>query len=408
MRRALFAIALVLCGAALSSAPADALPTFAKAYGVPCSVCHTVPPQLNAYGRYIQRTGYGALSRDLLKNIVPVNFSEELTYDSQASYQPHQIQPGNVAIHAAGYLAPDVTFHIHQWILQNDQAGGVDTLQVAYSHLFKGNGAFFAGKLSALPVTSPFSNQSDIAPYTSAELQVGEHMYQEDMMRWGTAASYVRPNLFLQAGWLFSNGDLGGISDFSNNTDKTFEWIAAFADPGKPFEAGAYGSVGSWPLTEGGVDPYNSFSIYVERDPGPHFAPGILAIYQWAYDANPGLASATGGMTSDLARIGYLQGIGPPMPVPQPMATLPPAHSTAETFEIWEPFFDRGVYGLRYELTNDGLGNVIPSGNVDLSIQPFARYDYLHLYLESALAQDSKPAWRGGLWWILPLWPSNW
>jgi hypothetical protein len=79
MRKALPIAAFTLLAAALSTPPAIALPTFAKAYGVQSSVCHTVPPQLNAYGRCVQRTGYSTLSRDLVKNIVPLTAAEEHT-----------------------------------------------------------------------------------------------------------------------------------------------------------------------------------------------------------------------------------------------------------------------------------------------------------------------------------------
>lgn len=363
---------------------AQALPSFAKAYGVQCSLCHTVPPQLNAYGRYIQRTAYSTLDRGLLKNVSPVNIAEEVNYDSQASFQPHQLQPGNLAIHVAGFLSPEITYHVHQWIVQNDQPSGLDTFQIAYNGLFKGNGHLFVGKLSALPVPAPFSNQSDIAPYASAQLQVGEHMYQQNMMRWGTALSYVHADLFVQAGWLGSNADWSGAADFTNNTDKTFQWIAAYADPNRPLEAGVFGSIGSLPLTEGGVDHYSTTGLYVQRDSGPHYVPGVFVLYQWGYDANPGIPMTTMG--------------GPPMP-------LPPANSTTETFEVYEPFFacSCGTIGLRQETTNNGLGNVIRSGNLDLSLQPFPRYDYLHLYLEGALMQNTGPAWRGGVWWVAPL-----
>ena len=42
------------------SKPAQAMPNFAQAYGIKCSECHIQIPALNAYGRYVQRTGYGA------------------------------------------------------------------------------------------------------------------------------------------------------------------------------------------------------------------------------------------------------------------------------------------------------------------------------------------------------------
>lgn len=175
------------------------------------------------------------------------------------------------------------------------QAGGLDTLQLQYSnsHLFNGDVHFFAGKLSALPVPRPFSNGGDLAPFASAELTVGEHMYQSDMMRWGGSVSSVRPRFYAQVGWFGSNADLGGATDYGNNTDKTVQWIAAHADASKPFEAGLYGMVGSFPLVEGGVDHYNTIAAYVQRDPGPNYVPGFFATYQLGNDGNPGQPAMT-------------------------------------------------------------------------------------------------------------------
>ena len=52
------AIAVAVTAAVLAtSRPAEAMPNFAQAYGVACSECHVQIPALNAYGRWVQRTG---------------------------------------------------------------------------------------------------------------------------------------------------------------------------------------------------------------------------------------------------------------------------------------------------------------------------------------------------------------
>jgi hypothetical protein len=57
---ALFAIALIVLILALAFAPrsASATPIFAQRYGFKCSVCHTVVPELNAYGDQFRRAGF--------------------------------------------------------------------------------------------------------------------------------------------------------------------------------------------------------------------------------------------------------------------------------------------------------------------------------------------------------------
>lgn len=381
----------------LLSRPADALPSFAKAYGVQCSVCHTVPPQLNAYGRYIQRTGYAALTRDVLEKGTPITFSENPTLDTSTG--SGHIEFGNEAVHAAGYLTPSITFHIHQWLVQNGQIGGLDTFQFAYN--FKDQLHLFAGKLSALPVPAPFSNGSDLSPYATAELQVGEHMYQSDMMRWGSGLSYVGKKIYAQINWLGANTGWNGATDFSADTDKTFQWIAAYADPANPFEAGVFGSVGALPLVEGGVDRYNTIAGYVQRDPGPNYVPGVFAVYQLGNDGNPGNPASVGmglplGSSLSDERAPFAMGSG--------SATSSAARSRAFTLEAYESLMNGSVIlGVRKEFTDDGMGTLRNTAAVDLGITPITSYQYLHLYLEGATQPGMGPAWRGMAWWAVPV-----
>ncbi|TAM56231.1 hypothetical protein EPN52_14005 [bacterium] len=304
---------------------------------------------------------------------------------------------GNTALHATGFVGPDITYHIHQWLSQNGQTGGIDVVQLAYNNILRRNGHLFAGKLSAIPVPGPLSGGSDLAPYAGAEIQVGEHRYQFDGMRWGASLSYVRPKLFVQAAWLGSNKEWSGAANYSQDTDKTLQWLVAYADANAPLEAGLFGSTGSFPLAEGGVDRYHTIAPYVQRDPGPHGIPGIFALYQWGYDANPGLlAPAAGGSMPTLRHPLFDSGMSPVSPTS--------AHSRAMTIEIFESLLhERALLGLRDEVTDDGLGTLTRSGNVDLDVIPFAKYDNVHLYLESGFMQGGGPVWRAMLWWAVPL-----
>src|ERR1017187_4424776 len=104
-----------------------AMPTFAQAYGVQCSTCHVQVPLLNAYGRYVQRTGYASLDRAVLARALPFWIGENVNYDSTQTPGSGvaKYSFGNFALHGVGYLAPDVTFHAQQWITQGEQSGGV-------------------------------------------------------------------------------------------------------------------------------------------------------------------------------------------------------------------------------------------------------------------------------------------
>ena len=349
-------------------ARADAMPPFAEAYAAKCTLCHTEVPTLNSYGRYVQHTGYSALDHQVLKQALPVWIGVNPTYDSQNANFPHQLQSGNVAVHAVGYLANDWTYHVQQWITQNNQPGGLDTAWVAYNNLFRHDGHLFFGKILT-PAPSPFSQWSDLSPFSTAEAVVGEHTYQLDANRWGSRFAYTHGSLDAEVGWLGSSEGWGGTSNFTNSTDKTLQWKFAYANPKVPTEVGFYGSRGSWPLTEGGTDQYYSVAGYIQHDP-QRIVPGIFLIYQTAYDANPG------------------NGAGP-------------AASNYATIELYQNLFGKNaLVAVRKEYSNDGLGTQLQTGNVDFEYH-IARF--VNVYLETYMAQHSKPGYRYMIWWTTPV-----
>jgi len=250
---------------------------------------------------------------------------------------------------------------------------------VAYNNLLNHSGHLFAGLVEA-PGPSPFSQWMDLATFATPEIVVGEHAYELDANRWGTKFNYVRGSLDLEAGWLYASaaadGSVWGGSSTFADTDKTFQYKAAYANPQGPIEAGVYGSRGSWPLAEGGTDTYWSAAPYAQIDPN-HGIPGVLAIYQMALDGNPGYNTLANGA----------------------LAPLGSAGSTATTLELYQPVLDKGLISFRKEWTNDGLGTQNQTGNLDFNYQ-IARF--LHAYVEEYFGSHVTPGWRYMLWWTTP------
>ncbi|MGC2129799.1 MAG: hypothetical protein WA629_06855 [Candidatus Aquilonibacter sp.] len=367
------AVTVALLAVALTS-KAQAMPNFAQAYGVQCSVCHTQVPALNAYGRYIQRTGYAALNPHVLKKEYPLWIDYSTTYTEQTP-NAAQWQGGNLGIHADGTLGPGVTnwsYHVQQWLWEGNEPGGLDTAWVAYHNLLGRDGHLFVGKVQS-PGPSEYSQWFDVTGLSvnePAELTVGEHAYQLDANRWGSKFVYDRGSFYGQVAYLTSTADLSGFNDYSNDTDKTLEYQAAFANPKKPLEVGYVGSRGSWPLTEGGVDQYYSNSFYVQRDP-VKYIPGVLVTYQMAYDASPGNGA-------------------------------PPSASNGASFEIYDNIGQRGMLSVGKQFTNDGMGNQVQVGNVDASYHVMR---FVFVYVEAAFNQQQKPTWNGLIWLPLPIGP---
>ncbi len=381
------ALAVLIPGMFSAPKPTVAMPPFAQALGLQCSACHTIVPSLNAYGRYLQRTGYASLDRKLLAKALPIWIGEALNYNSTAGAGTGtpRYSFGNLALHAVGYAAPDLTYHAQQFITTSDQAGGVDTLWLTYNNLFNHEGHLFVGKiLSAAP--SPYSQNADLdGPMASATV-VGEHDWNATYgNRWGSRIAYVHNALDAEAGYYLASSDLNGATDFSPG-DKTFQWKLAYALPNKPYEFGTFGSFGSTPVsTNSGIDRYRSGAIYAQIDPGEHGRPGLLAIYQAQFDNNPG--------------------VGPDG------TTLGATSSRGASFEIYQPFFRNGMLvSLRHDFNDSGAGGPVTNGNAINVAFNVPRIAYLHGYVEANVGANSAlsgassgPTFKGMLWLTIPI-----
>ena len=358
---------------------ADAMPTFAQAYGVACSQCHTAVPTLNAYGRYVQRSQYAYLDASIMKKAVPLWVGYQANYDSQASApDTHKVIWGNVALHAGGLAGDNWSYHVQQWLVNDNQGGGLDTAWVSYNNLFSHNGYLQAGKLE-VPAPSPYSMWYEIAPFATPEVTVGEHTYQLDANRWGLKTGYLRGSVSVDAAYVGSDADLNGASDFVPGTGKALQYRAAFMRPKSPLEAGVYGTSGTFPISDGLTDRYTALAGYVQRDP-TNGVPGVFFVYQTTHDSYPA-AGATA-----------------------------PANGRGYTLNIYQPIIrDKVLIGFRREMTDDGMGTVSHYGNVDLTVQ-LAKF--LRLYTEVGLSganpgngvdRIGTPAWRAYVWWTMPV-----
>jgi hypothetical protein len=372
------ALALALA----ASRPAPAMPNFAQAYAIPCSYCHIQIPALNAYGRWVQRTGYAALNPHVLERESPVWLDYPVGYSEQTPGAAAW-DPGTLGFHADGAFGTtqsEWTYHVQQWIWENSQGGGLDTAWFAYNNFFNGAGHVFMGKLE-MPAPSEFSQWLDVTGLSinsSAEITVGEHAYELDANRWGYKFAYERDSIDAQVAYATSSADWAGFNDYDWTQDKTLQWKFAFANRSNPLEAGYYGARGSWPLAEGGFDQYYTNAFYAQRDPVAG-VPGFLATYQMNHDSNPGMGD-------------------------------PAAGSNGLSYELYDNIGKRALVSVGEQFTNDGLGNHTQIGNIDASYHVTR---FIVVYAEEGLAVGQKPTWNGLVWFMLPtgpLWPkvSGW
>jgi hypothetical protein len=297
------------------SEPASSTPVFAQAYGLQCSACHTQMPFLNSFGRYIQRTGYHALSPDALKHAFPVFLLDARTgYGYQAGLPSKAytvIGPGNTTdVYAVGALGPEFTYHVEQWLQYLGQPGFLDETWLAYHGIANHNGHLYVGKLAALNIDeneAPFVLRDINDSSLTLPVTAGVHDYalDETGSRWG-----FRYNQFVGrfVGQVQYVGAPSGTSSFNraydfsttNGGDRSLQWRAAYADPAHPWEVGVFGENGtlSWTGTTSGTqlshDNYTLVGPYVMKDPRPG-SPGFRLQYAATSDSNPGFLTTPSG-----------------------------------------------------------------------------------------------------------------
>lgn len=374
IRAALLIIVGVLAVAFVleSTRPTQAMPPFAESYGINCEVCHSSVPALNNYGRYVQRTGYASLDPGTIHQVNPFWVGVSPTYDSSA--YPNQTAVGNFALHAAGDIGNDITFHAQQWIVANNNAGFTDTLWVTYNNLLHRDGHLFVGKLQA-PAPSAFQQWQDLASFQTPGMTVGEHVYEIAANRWGAKLAYVKPGYFAQFGYVGPSGDLNSAFDFTTQpVDKSFQYWVGYARPDKPIEAGVYGTAGSWPISDGTFDHYTSEAVYVQTDP-QHGLPGFFGLYQLNHDPDP--AAGVAGVVSH-------------------------GFST----ELTKPIGPRVMLAGRYEMTDDGLGTLTHFGYIDVNyiatrnVEFQRRANGLIVTGQMSMVTGSIPTYQAQVWYV--------
>jgi hypothetical protein len=390
-----------------------ATPVFAQAYGFNCTVCHTQMPMLNAFGRYVQRTGYAALDYKTLRHSLPVfDFDLGSGYTAQSGQPASAYRvngPGHTnVVQANGAFGPDLTYKVEQLVDAGGQAGFLDQTWVAYHNILDRHGHLFVGKLAQINLdeyaADVLAEVNDAGQGHLPNVAVGVHNYALDYStgRWGAKFNYVGGKTLVQVAYLGNatgGSSFGDAYDFSRASDKTFQWRVAYADPAKPWEIGVFGESGALGISGSSllpgrvqVDNYNVITPYINKDPRPG-SPGFRFEYATATDANPGyLPPATG------------------------TGALQPAGSTRSSWMVGSAYqmvlHDHGMVNVTYYHTNQALaetgftGLVQPTGpatgvgpGFSYALDPFVR-----IYTSMYVAQGQRPAYSITMWITPPLW----
>jgi len=368
--------ALIWAGVAAPKA-AESIPVFANGQGgVSCDLCHSAPPNLNAYGRYILATNFSkgldphAQMRENLRD--PVSFQ----VTGNGSNTPDPTLPKvfvNLAqVLAGGFFGQDVSYYASVPIVEGGfPAPAIDQVWGAYNGFFSGKGSLQVGKFPT-PIFAPWLSQSlSLAGYSLAAMPVGLNTVGVGDNRWGTSYSQIgSKGLIANVGYMTNSGS--GERAFDSDVDsggvgQSYVGSLQFMNPSSHFTGGIAAMGGTFPLPSGAKDVFNRTAALVSYSTSPNYSLNAMALI--GYDSNPNDGAS------------------------------PPSGSNGLSFEaIYSPLKWLHL-DARYEHTNDGLGMVANNyiGDIAFSLLP-----NLTVTLENVSAVGARPVMSYQVMWVGP------
>ena len=138
--------------AALPSA-ADAIPAFARKYGVSCSMCHSTIPRLNAFGEQFAANGFEMAVRELARDTIDtgdpmlrllrrIDFAVRMDLFAAAS-TPIRADAADVDLQTpytaklltGGVLADKISFYMYFLLSERGEVGGLEDAYVQFTDI---------------------------------------------------------------------------------------------------------------------------------------------------------------------------------------------------------------------------------------------------------------------------------
>jgi hypothetical protein len=179
---------LVICGLsvigfAASPKPVQAIPIFAQRYGLQCGVCHSVLPELNAFGNYFRNHGYRLPTPKHGTTLVAIRYQME--YDKDAAPNAPRFVPGGVLLSNADIGKISAFLHYNL----GAQGGPSGTFLAYLTRYDETSRMQYRLGLFELPlIHSPGQRLDDLAPYGYEQTHVGLNDLTLAQPRWGLEA----------------------------------------------------------------------------------------------------------------------------------------------------------------------------------------------------------------------------
>jgi hypothetical protein len=175
---------------ALACAPASAIPIFAQRYHLKCGQCHSVLPELNAFGNYFRSHGYRLPLPEHGTTIFAMRYQVE--YDEHPAAGSREFQPGGIVL-GSGNIGP-ITLFLHYSL---GAAGGPGGTFLAFAAGYNQHTqTLYRGGLFELPLAqSPGQRLDDLEQYGYYGAHVGLNNLPLSSPRWGVMAERTIGNL---------------------------------------------------------------------------------------------------------------------------------------------------------------------------------------------------------------------
>jgi hypothetical protein len=181
--RALLAVAIAFVALAQQTRPAQAIPIFAQRYGLQCGACHSVLPELNAFGNFFRNHGYRLPIPKHGTTVVAIRYQME--YDKDPAPGAPRFVPGGVLISNADI--GKITAFLHYNL--GAQGGPSETYLAYLANYNERTQTQYRLGLFELPlIHSPGQRLDDLAPYGYEQTHVGLDDLTLAQPRWGLEA----------------------------------------------------------------------------------------------------------------------------------------------------------------------------------------------------------------------------
>ncbi|GAC1403694.1 MAG: hypothetical protein NVSMB64_05780 [Candidatus Velthaea sp.] len=310
----MFAKGMGACAAAvfvlLAADTASAIPIFAQRYALQCGACHSVLPELNAFGNAFRNRGYRLPAAKHGTTVIAVRYQME--YDRDPAPNAPRFVPGGVLLSNAD--AGAISAFLHYNI--GAQGGPSGTYLAFLSRYVPATRSLYRLGLFELPlIHSPGQRLDDLAPYGYEQTHVGLNDLTLAQPRLGLEAERTvgRVRIAATASLAeFKGAAYGGRPiDTGTATRPDRPEFGAFvrAPVGRDVVISGEGLFGARAIAPAArptfVDTYRRTALGIEAQRG-HF--GLLAQQWWGVDGDDDGFGTRAASYGGFARVRYALG----------------------------------------------------------------------------------------------------